>query len=50
LETININNKFGQNTGKPDKNEYIERFGDHEEDDYENEKYDIPTFLRRQAD
>jgi cell division protein FtsZ len=50
LETININNKFGQNTGKPDKNDYIERFGDHEEDDYENEKYDIPTFLRRQAD
>ncbi len=50
LETININNKFGQNTGKPDKNEHIERFGDHEEDDYENEKYDIPTFLRRQAD
>ncbi|MDA8272574.1 MAG: cell division protein FtsZ [Deltaproteobacteria bacterium] len=50
LETININNKFGQNTGKQDKNEYIERFGDHEEDDYENEKYDIPTFLRRQAD
>ncbi len=50
LETININNKFGQNAGKPDKNEYIERFGDHEEDDYENEKYDIPTFLRRQAD
>ena len=50
LEAININDKFGHNTGKPDKNEYIERFGDSEEDDYENEKYDIPTFLRRQAD
>ncbi|MCL4321336.1 MAG: cell division protein FtsZ [Deltaproteobacteria bacterium] len=50
LEAININDKFGHNTGKQDKNDYIERFGDHEEDDYENEKYDIPTFLRRQAD
>ncbi len=49
LEAIGIN-QLGQNTDKKDNNEYIERFGDHEEEDYDSEKYDIPTFLRKQAD
>jgi cell division protein FtsZ len=34
------------------KNDYASKWEDQtsEEDDYENEKYDIPTFLRKQAD
>jgi hypothetical protein len=33
-------------------NEYISKFRekDEEDDDYEDQKYDIPTFLRKQVD
>ncbi len=37
---------------KNERNEYISKFNenDEEDDDYEDQKYDIPTFLRKQAD
>ncbi|MHB1646307.1 MAG: cell division protein FtsZ [Candidatus Acididesulfobacter diazotrophicus] len=37
---------------KNEKNDYISKFSkkDEEDDDYEDEKFDIPTFLRKQAD
>ena len=37
---------------KNEKNDYITKFSkkDEEDDDYEDEKFDIPTFLRKQAD
>ena len=37
---------------KNERNEYISKFSekDEEDDDYEDQKYDIPTFLRKQAD
>jgi cell division protein FtsZ len=37
---------------KNERNEYISKFRekDEEDDDYEDQKYDIPTFLRKQAD
>ncbi|MCL4542256.1 MAG: cell division protein FtsZ [Deltaproteobacteria bacterium] len=49
LEAVNIN-KSGQSINEKDNNEYVERSGDYEEEDYDSEKYDIPTFLRKQAD
>ncbi len=45
----NINVAF--KTSKKEEGEYFSKFEDaQEEDDYENEKYDIPTFMRKQAD
>jgi cell division protein FtsZ len=37
---------------KKEQNDYISKFSkkDEEDDDYEDEKFDIPTFLRKQAD
>lgn len=42
--------KLKQNMDKSDNTEYLDRFEEQEEDDYADEKYDIPTFLRKQAD
>ncbi len=47
------NNDVVQNIAtKNEKNDYISKFSkkDEEDDDYEDEKFDIPTFLRKQAD
>jgi len=40
-----------QGVDKKDNDEHLaDRFEDMEDDDYDSEKYDIPTFLRKQAD
>ena len=43
-EVVDISNKTESKTI------YIDRFSDKEEEDYESERYDIPTFMRKQAD
>lgn len=44
-------NAIERNIDKKDSDErLIDRFEDMEDDDYDSEKYDIPTFLRKQAD
>ncbi len=54
--TKNINitkdtNTLMQGVDKKDNDEHLaDRFEDMEDDDYDSEKYDIPTFLRKQAD
>ncbi len=51
LPPVQIND--GNTESKPfpeSKTIYIDRFSDKEEEDYESERYDIPTFMRKQAD
>jgi cell division protein FtsZ len=48
---VQINDVDTENKPFPEsKTIYIDRFSDKEEEDYESERYDIPTFMRKQAD
>ena len=50
---VQINDDNTNTENKPfqeSKTIYIDRFSDKEEEDYESERYDIPTFMRKQAD
>ncbi|MHB8232749.1 MAG: cell division protein FtsZ [bacterium] len=52
-ETMNINNvnKLVQDNKNEARTVLLDRFaGQEEEEDYESERYDIPTFMRKQAD
>ncbi|MDA8401679.1 MAG: cell division protein FtsZ [Deltaproteobacteria bacterium] len=53
LPPVQINDDNTNTENKPfqeSKTIYIDRFSDKEEEDYESERYDIPTFMRKQAD
>ena len=53
LPPVQINDDNANTENKPfpeSKTIYIDRFSDKEEEDYESERYDIPTFMRKQAD
>ena len=51
LPPVQINDDNTENKPFPEsKTIYIDRFSDKEEEDYESERYDIPTFMRKQAD
>ncbi|HEC25540.1 MAG TPA: cell division protein FtsZ [bacterium] len=49
LDSTNINTDNSSDTAKEGSDTYMNRFKD-EDEDYENERYDIPTFMRKQAD
>lgn len=50
-DVANVDSDNGSETAREGSDTYMNRFKDEDEDvDYENERYDIPTFMRKQAD